>query len=58
MHFYKKKHTNSLFEDESPNKITFKRRDFLFSADVFRNFKFFFAAEAITNRLRLTLLWT
>ena len=37
MHFCKKKQTNALFEDESHNEITFKRRDF-YSATVFSNF--------------------
>ena len=33
-----KKQTNSLFEDENPQKITFKRQDF-YCANIFRNLK-------------------
>ena len=35
LHFYKKKQTNSLFQDESRNKIVFKRK-YIFCAKVFR----------------------
>ena len=52
--FAKKKQTNPLFEDESPNKITFKLKRFFFYKCI-KNFKFFDAVEAITNRLRPTL---
>ena len=38
MHFYKKKPTNPLFENQNDNKITFKRQDFYF-AKVLRNLK-------------------
>ena len=38
MHFCQKNQTNPLFEDESHNKIAFKRRDFS-SATVFQNLK-------------------
>ena len=54
IHFGKKKETNLLFKHENHNKITFKRRDFYF-ANVFRNFKFFYAIEAITNHLKTSL---
>ena len=38
--FWKKKQTNALLEDESPNKITLKRRDF-YLAYIIRNAKLF-----------------
>ena len=58
MHYRKKEknHTNPLFEDESHNKITFKRRDF-YSATVFRNLKKSFnTVEAIISKILFTLL--
>ena len=38
MHFYKKKLTNLLCEDEKQNQIKFKYQDF-YSANVFRNLR-------------------
>ena len=39
--FCKKKIHKPMFEDENHNKITFKHQDF-YSANVFKNFKFFY----------------